>query len=148
MMRGSINNVGVWVSEKDKLNLEDEEERNLDKHFRHTGKAGTCDHCTYFKGIVWRTLSGRDPVDLDGLRSGIATDTYTEGAISAPRSLESVALKEEAIEKAQHNAHIKWCASRIVQSWPLEQRNQRRHTLLILCLLLSATSLILARKTS
>jgi hypothetical protein len=114
MMRGSIDNISVWASKKVQLNLEDEEERNRHKHFRHTGKGGVCDHCTYFKGIVWRTLSRRDPVNLDGLRSGIAINTYTEGALLAPRSLESVALEEEAIERAQHDAYTKWCASRII----------------------------------
>jgi hypothetical protein len=80
MMHDRINSISIWASEKVKLNVEDEEERNLHKHFRHTGKASACDHCTYFKSIVWRTLSRSDPEDLDGLPSGIATDTLTVGA--------------------------------------------------------------------
>jgi hypothetical protein len=36
---------------------------------------------------------------------------------SAPsRSLESVAIKEEAIEKAEHGAYMAWCASRNPQA--------------------------------
>ncbi|KAF2627214.1 hypothetical protein BU25DRAFT_469657 [Macroventuria anomochaeta] len=76
-----------------------------DPHFIHTERVPACDHCIYFKGIVYRSLA-RQHLTSDDLLV-----TRYDKMANEPRSLQSVALKEEAIERREHAKYVAWSRS-------------------------------------
>lgn len=77
-----------------------------DAHFRDANQACACDHCTYFKGIVYRSAIRQQLTGADEL--AVRKNNLAMG----PRSLESIALREEVIEKRDHARYLEWCCSR------------------------------------
>lgn len=76
-----------------------------DPHFKLNEQVPACDHCTYFKGIVYRVavrygLTGENEVTV-----------RQNNMASRPRSLESIALVEEAYEQRYHAKYMEWCKS-------------------------------------
>lgn len=76
-----------------------------DAHFTHAGRVPGCNHCTYFKGIVYHSISRRQLSGDD--EATVRHDNMTK----QPRSLLSVALEEEAIEKREHTKYMAWSKS-------------------------------------
>jgi hypothetical protein len=76
----------------------------LPTHFTPTSRTPSCDHCTYFKGTVYRSL--HPPTDPDQLLL-----TRHNNLAQGPRSLLNIALLEEAIEAREHNKYMAWSRS-------------------------------------
>lgn len=74
----------------------------LGPHFTHNDQSRVCDHCTYFKGIVYRSAA-RQHLTGDG-----ELVTRYNNTASGPRSLESIAKEEEAVGRREHAKYIGW----------------------------------------
>ncbi|KAH6613871.1 hypothetical protein C7974DRAFT_66085 [Boeremia exigua] len=75
-------------------------------HFDDQDRASPCDHCLYFKGIVHRCAVRQN---LTGEDEQV---TRRNNLMQGPRSLESIALAEEAIEQREHARFMSWSRSR------------------------------------
>lgn len=73
---------------------------SLGGHLIPTTRTPACDHCTYFKGVAYRTQTRlTDP------------DQGPPKPLERPRSLLSIALEEEATEKREHAKYLFWSRS-------------------------------------
>ncbi|KZM25518.1 uncharacterized protein EKO05_0008942 [Ascochyta rabiei] len=78
--------------------------RTLNEHFTDTTRVPACDHCTYFKRFVYRSL--HEPTDSNQIL--IRQHNLARG----PRSLHSIAVEEERIESREHQNYMDWSRSR------------------------------------
>ncbi len=73
-----------------------------DVHFADAQRTEACDHCTYFKGIVYRVAVHQD------IKGDERLVMRSNNMRTGPQSLESVALKEEAVERREHAEYMAW----------------------------------------
>lgn len=75
-------------------------------HLSDAPRDFACDHCTYFKGVVYRAA----------IRQQLTGDeelvVRSNNMVSGPRSLESIALAEEEIEMREQAEYMAFCQSR------------------------------------
>lgn len=84
------------------------DERNpypSEPHFKDTARACACDHCSYFKGIVYRIAVRQQLTGDEELA------VRNKNLAAGPRSLESVALAEEAVEQREHAKYMAYSQS-------------------------------------
>jgi hypothetical protein len=88
--------------------------RTFSTHFTHPPRIPACDHCTYFNGIFYRSLSRQHLNNEEELA------TRHNNLAPGPRFLLSVVLEEVIIEKRSHAQYMAW--SRSTQAIDMEAK--------------------------
>ncbi|KAJ4379560.1 hypothetical protein N0V86_004741 [Didymella sp. IMI 355093] len=74
-------------------------------HFTNTERTTACDHCMYFKGLVYRSHVQSHLIGHD--RAVMRYNNMSEGL----QSLKSMAAQEAVIEERWHAKYLAWCRS-------------------------------------
>ena len=88
----------------------------LEPHFNQTEQVAACDHCIYFRGIVCRSTIKQNLTDDDEII------TRYNNMADGPRSLLSVAIEEETVERREQTKYTAWIRSMAAASAAVETK--------------------------